>query len=360
MRRIRVLGRIGPVVLALACVRPLHAAATHGANEPTWTYQGVVATSTAQMKHIDVLYDPAGLAGVPGNPRFLMVWGTSSPNQLYVKTSDDGLNRSAHSQAAVSFPSTTVPLYHPEVIYDRAGFADKKSVGDVHFKMWFYDAGYEGGGSYNWIRYAESADGLSWQIYEDSPHSASAGKNYLEFSGGSGNEMSVLYRRGGTGIVVSGVDQQYVGYQGVGLVGVSGDGAWFGTVSGQGGGPTDVCREMLIAGPGDVVEYRAWDDLPGAANRTSWESSTGLTWASPLAGDVPISGASWSDLYGAMSVVVVGGEYWMYDALAGDPYSVAVLTAPIAAGEVIPEPATAAILAAGGLGALVRRRRRGC
>ena len=65
--------------------------------------------------------------------------------------------------------------------------------------MWFYYAGQEG---YNWIRYAESADGSNLQVYEDSSDAGSGGKNYLEFSGGSGNEMSVLYRRGGTGIII--------------------------------------------------------------------------------------------------------------------------------------------------------------
>ncbi len=332
------------------------AAGTHASGEPTWTYQGQVATTSndsgPKMKHLTVVYDPQGLAGVSGNPNFLMVWGTSSADQLYTKTSDDGLSWSTHSQASVAFPGTTVPVYHPEVIYDRQGFNEKKSTGDVHFKMWFYDAGTEG---YNWIRYAESADGANWQIYEDSPDAGSSGKNYLEFSGGSGNEMSVLYRRGGTGIFIDGADQEYVGYQATGgPVGKTTDGAWFATVTGQGGGPTDVCREMAIAGAGDSVGYRAWDDFPDEGDVTSWDSTTGLSWSSPEAGDAPIGGAAWPDFYGAMSVVVVGNEYYMYDTLDADNYSVGLLTAPV------PEPSSMILLALGSIGLLLRRRGLAC
>jgi hypothetical protein len=224
-----------------------------------------------------------------------------------------------------------VPIYHPEVIYDRLGFDQKKSAGTVHFKMWFYDGGVEG---YNWIRYAESEDGVNWTVFEDSPCVAPgctnpSSKNYLEFSGGSGNEISVLYRRGGTGIVVNGVDQEYVGYQATNNpVGISTDGAWFFRVNGQGGGPTDVCREMVIAGNDDVVNYRAWDDLPLAGDVTSWDSATGLNWNSPAAGNAPIVGASWSDFYGAMSVVVVDGRYYMYDTMRSNEYNVGLLIAP--------------------------------
>jgi len=338
------------ITILVLCAAISASAGTHSTTEPTWTYQGVVAGTSAdngpKMKHIDVVYDPNGLSGVSGNPNFLMVWGTSTANELFIKTSNDGLTWNTHSQCAVTFPSTTVPVYHPEVIYDALGFDEKKSTGDVFFKMWFYDAGEEG---YNWIRYAESANGLNWQIYEDSPDTASSGKNYLEFSGGSGNEMSVLYRRGGTGITVNATDQEYVGYQATGNpVGISSDGAWFARVDGQGGGPTDVCREMDIAHPADAVAYRAWDDLSGV---TTWDSATGLAWNSAEAGDPPISGAAWSDFYGGMSVVTVGNEYYMYDTRDSDNYSVGLLTAPA------PEPATLSLLALGGL-ALVRRRRK--
>jgi len=339
------------------------AASTHCSSEPTWTYEGIVASDSVKMKHLTVVHDPLGLAGVSGSPAFMMWWSPSSstPDQLYGKTSSDGRTWGASSHLTVNYAGTQVPVYHPEVIYDRLGFDEKKSTGDVHFKMWFYDGGYEGSGSYNWIRYAESADGVTWQGYEDSPDAASAGKNYLEFSGGSGNEMSVLYRRGGTGIVVDGVDREYVGYQGVGIVGVSTDGAYFATKTGQGGGPTDVCREMIVAQAGDLAPYRAWDDLPGDGNVTSWDSPGGLDWSSTEAGDAPISGASWTDFYGAMSVVAVGNEYWMYDTMDGDNYSVGLLTAPIPGAQtVIPEPATIAAvgLAVAGLGGYVRRRRK--
>jgi parallel beta-helix repeat protein len=307
------------------------AAGTHSATEPTWSYRGVVTHDTGvKMKHVTVVHDPLGLEGVTGNPKFMMWWGTSSPDHLFAATSNDGVNWSgtgtARTRLSVTFPSTTVPIYHPEVIYDRLGFEKKKSTGEVHFKMWFYDAGME---NYNWIRYAESADGVNWQVYEDSPDVASAGKNYLEFSGGSGNEVSVLYKRGGTGIIVNSTDQEYVGYQATSVVGVSSDGAWFATASDQGGGPTDVCREMIIAGPDDSVNYRAWDDLPGDGDLTSWDSATGLSWNSPQAGNAPIVGASWSDFYGAMSVVVVGDGYYMYDTIDSDNYSVGLLIAPL-------------------------------
>jgi hypothetical protein len=343
------------VGMIMAAMTALEATATCSSSEPTWTYQGTVASTATEsgpkMKHATVVYDPQGLAGVTGNPKFMMIWGTSSPDELYLKTSSDGLSWSTYSQCSVSFPGTIVPVYHPEVIYDREGFDDKKSAGTVHFKTWFYDGGYEGGGSYNWIRYAESFDGVSWQIYGDSPDTGSGGKNYLEFSGGSGNEMSVLYKRGGTGIIVNGVDQEYVGYQATNNpVGISSDGAWFATVSGQGGGPTDVCREMVIAGPGDSVNYRAWDDLPSQGYVTSWDSATGLSWNSAEAGSAPISGASWSDFYGAMSVVIVGNQYYMYDTMNSDNYSVGLLTAPV------PEPATICLLSLGALG-LMRRKR---
>jgi len=175
------------------------AAGTHSATEPTWSYRGIVTNDTGvKMKHVTVVHDPLGLEGVTGNPKFIIWWGTSSPNKLFAATSNDGVNWSgtgtARTELSVNFPSSSVPIYHPEVIYDRLGFVDKKSTGVVHFKMWFYDGGYEGGGSYNWMRYAESADGTNWQVYEDSPDVASGGKNYLEFSGGSGNEVSVLAR----------------------------------------------------------------------------------------------------------------------------------------------------------------------
>jgi hypothetical protein len=128
------------------------AAGTHSATEPTWYYRGVVTTDAGvKMKHITVVHDPLGLEGVTGNPKFMMWWGTSSPDQLFADTSNDGVNWSgtdtARSKLSVTFPSTSVPIYHPEVIYDRLGFAEKKSAGVVHFKMWFYDAGTE---DYNW------------------------------------------------------------------------------------------------------------------------------------------------------------------------------------------------------------------
>jgi parallel beta-helix repeat protein len=313
------------------------AAGTHSATEPTWSYRGVVTHDTGvKMKHVTVVHDPLGLEGVTGNPKFMMWWSTSSPDQLFAATSNDGLNWSgtgtARTKLSVTFPSTTVPIYHPEVIYDRLGFEEKKSAGVVHFKMWFYDGGTE---DYNWIRYAESSDGINWTVFEDSPCATAPGctnpsnKNYLEFSGGSGNEMSVLYKRDGTGIVVNGVDQKYVGYQATNNpVAISTDGAWFYRVDGQGGGPTDVCREMIIAGDDDVVNYRAWDDLPGDGDLTSWDSATGLSWNSPEAGNAPIVGASWPDFYGAMSVVVVGDRYYMYDTMNSDNYSVGLLIAP--------------------------------
>ena len=308
---------------------------THSTTEPTCYYQGVVTNDTGvKMKHVTVVHDPLGLKGAPGNPKFMMWWGSSSPDQLFASTSNDGVNWSgtgtARTNLPVTYPSSTVPVYHPEVIYDRDGFVQKKSAGVVHFKMWFYDAGTE---HYNWIRYAESADGISWTIFEDSPCAASgctnpSNKNYLEFSDGSGNEMSVLYKRGGTGIVVNGVDQEYVGYQATNNpVGISTDGAWFFRVDGQGGGPTDVCREIIITAPSDSVNYRAWDDLPGHGDVTSWDSATGLSWNSDEPGSAPIVGASWSDLYGAMSVVVVGNQYYMYDTLESDNYKVALLIA---------------------------------
>jgi len=309
------------VLLGAATIAP--GAGTHSTTEPSWYFQGIVASDAVKMKHVTVVHDPLGLEGVPGAPEFMMWWATSSPDQLYAQVSNNGLNWTAVGQLAVSFPSSIVPVYHPEVIYDRLGFVQKKSPGVVHFKMWFYDAGVEG---YNWIRYAESGDGINWQVYEDSPDLASGGKNYLEFSGGSGNEMSVLYKRGGTGIIVDAADQEYVGYQAQNNpVGVSADGAWFYRVDGQGGGPTDVCREMVIADGADVANYRAWDDFPGAGDVTSWDSSSGLSWNSPEAGDAPILGALWTDFYGAMSVVVVGGNYYMYDTMAGDNYSVGLL-----------------------------------
>jgi parallel beta-helix repeat protein len=332
--------RLALTVLTLATLLLLVFAAvgwadgTHSATEPTWYYRGVVTNDAgAKMKHVTVVHDPLGLQGVTGNPKFMMWWGTSSPDQSFAATSSDGVNWSgtdtARTKLSVTFPGTVVPVYHPEVIYDRLGFAQKKSAGTVHFKMWFYDGGYEGGGSYNWMRYAESADGTNWQVYEDSPDAASSGKNYLEFSGGAGNEVSVLYKRGGTGIIVNSTDQEYVGYQATSVVGVSSDGAWFATASDQGGGPTDVCREMVIAGPDDSVNYRAWDDLPGDGDLTSWDSATGLSWNSPQAGNAPISGASWSDFYGALSVVVVGDRYYMYDTMNSDNYSVGLLIAPL-------------------------------
>jgi len=355
-----------PVILAVAVVGGVaQAVGTHASSEPTWTYQGIVANDNVKMKHVTVVHDPLGLAGVAGNPPSMMWWSptSSTPDLLYGKTSNDGVNWNAASHLTVNYPSTQVPVYHPEVIYDRQGFDEKKSTGDVHFKMWFYDGGYEGGGSYNWIRYAESADGTSWQVYEDSPDAASSGKNYLEFSGGSGNEMSVLYGRGGTGVSVNSTDQEYVGYQGVGIVGVSSDGAWFAKATGQGGGPTDVCREMIVAAPGDSPGYRAWDDLPGDGDVTSWDSDSGLSWSSTEPGNAPISGASWSDFYGAMSVVTVGNEYWMYDTMDNDNYSVGLLTAPIPVDSApIPEPAAAMVWLLGAVALLccaaVRRRRR--
>jgi hypothetical protein len=314
------------VILVLATGN-VWAVGTHSATEPTWYYQGLVASDVVKMKHVTVVYDPLGLAGVSGNPKFMMWWGTDSPNKLYAQTSIDGLTWTALGQLSVTFPSTIVPVYHPEVIYDRQGFVLKKSPGTVYFKMWFYDAGVE---NYNWIRYAESGDGINWQIYEDSPHVPSGGKNYLEFSGGSGNEMSVLFKRGGTGIIVNSTDQEYVGYQATNNpVGISTDGAWFFRVDGQGGGPTDVCREMIIAGSPDVVSYRAWDDFPAAGDVTSWDSNTGLSWNTPQAGNAPISGASWSDFYGAMSVVLVGNKYYMFDTRSSDNYKVGLLIAPL-------------------------------
>jgi hypothetical protein len=336
--------RLALTVLTLVALLPWvfavvgRAAGTHSATEPMWYYRGVVTNDTGvKMKHLTVVHDPLGLEGVTGNPKFMMWWGTSSPDQLFAATSDDGLEWSgtgtARTKLSVTFPSTSVPIYHPEVIYDRLGFAEKKSAGAVHFKMWFYDAGNE---HYNWIRYAESGDGINWTVFEDSPCAAPdctnpSTKNYLEFSGGSGNEMSVLYRRDGTGIVVNGVDQKYVGYQATNNpVAISTDGAWFFRVDGQGGGPTDVCREMTIAGDDDVVNYRAWDDLPGDGDLTSWDSATGLSWNSPAAGNAPIVGASWSDFYGAMSVVLVGDRYYMYDTMDSDNYSVGLLIAPLA------------------------------
>lgn len=351
MTRLSAICAVSALILTVAAAAN---AQSHSATEPTWTYQGLVASTSGEsgpkMKHIDVVYDPLGLAGVEGSPEFLMIWGTSTANQLYAKTSSDGLSWSTHTQCTVNFPSTTVPVYHPEVIYDRTGFDEKKSGGDVHFKMWFYDSGQEG---YNWIRYAESANGLAWQIYENSPDAGSGGKNYLEFSGGSGNEMSTLYQRSGTGVVVNAADQEYVGYQATGNpVGISADGAWFARVDGQGGGPTDVCREMIIAHPSDVVDYRAWDDLPAHGDLTSWDSATGLAWNSTEAGSAPISGAAWADLYGAMCVVTVGDQYYMYDTLNSDNYSVALLTAPA------PEPVTLALVALGGVGMLLKRRRK--
>ena len=299
------------------------AVGTHSSTEPTWEYHGVVTSDAVKMKHLTVVHDPLGISGVSGSPHFMMWWGTSTANQLYAQVSDDGINWTSLGQLTVSFPSTVVPVYHPEVIYDRDGFDLKKSPGTVYFKMWFYDAGQEG---YNWMRYAESGDGVSWQVYEDSPDAASGGKNYLEFSGGSGNEMSVLYRRGGTGIIVNSTDQEYVGYQAQGNpVGISTDGAWFTRVDGQGGGPTDVCREMIIAGDDDVVGYRAWDDFPGGGDLTSWDSDSGLSWTSPESGNAPINGIVWTNFYGAMSVVDVVGQYYMYDTIDSDNYSVGLL-----------------------------------
>ncbi len=352
MRRLATVG--AAVSVLLVAVSGALAVGTHSATEPGWTYQGVVTTSTGpKIKHLDVIYDPLGLEGVAGNPKFMMIWGTSSNNQLYTKTSMDGLSWGTQAQCAVGFPSTQVPVYHPEVIYDRLGFDEKKSAGDVHFKMWFYDAGAQ---NQNWMRYAESADGATWQIYEGAP--GASPKNYLEFSGGAGNEVSLLYQRGGTGVVVNGIDQEYVAYQATSVVGATADGAWFTTASGQGGGPTDVCREMIIAAPGDTVKYRAWDDYPTAGSVTSWDSATGLAWSSALAGDPTLAGASWSDFYGGMAVVLVGNEYYMYDTMKANEYSVGLLKAP-AGVPPIPEPLTMAGLALG-LGSLatyIRRRR---
>ena len=319
------------LVLSFSMVTAVPAGAgTHSATEPTWYFKGVVATDVA-MEHVTVVHDPLGLQGVSGNPKFMMLWGeeTDEPGHAYAKTSEDGLNWSASQSLSVTFPeeSTIVPVNHPEVIYDQEGFEQKKSEGIIHFKMWFYDFKVE---NYNWMRYAESVDGISWQVFEDAPvegETTPSIKNYVQFSGGSGNEVSVLYKRGGTGIIVDGVDQEYVGYQcASGLVGVSTDGAYFEKRSvPSSGGPTDVCREMVIAAEGDVA-YRAWDDLYGL---TSWDSDTGLSWASTEADNPPINGALWSDFCGAMCVAVVGDKYYMYDTIAGDHQSVGLLIAPL-------------------------------
>lgn len=342
MKRARRIGILVTAVLLLSMVLgalPVSDAAypEHSATEPTWYYKGVVTSDTgAKMKHVTVAHDPDGLQGVTGSPKFMMWWGTSNPDELFAARSDDGVTwsgtGSARTKLSVSFPSLVVPVYHPEVIYEPLGFEQKKSDGTVHFKMWFYDGGYEAGageaGSYSWIRYAESADGMSWQIYEDSTDTASLGKNYVEFRSVSCNEISVLYKRDGTGIEVSGNDQKLVAYHG--YLDVATDGAWFEHVSTTIYGPTDISREMIIAAPGDSVNYRAWDMLPQRGNVTSWDSDDGLSWSSvPDSGDPPISGASWSDFYGGMCVVVVGDRYYMYDTIESDQYSVGLLIAPL-------------------------------
>ena len=92
--------------------------------------------------------------------------------------------------------------------------------------------------------------------------------------------------------------------------------------------------------------------LPQKGNVTSWDSLTGLSWNSPLDGDPAISGASWTDFYGGMCVVLVGDQYYMYDTMGNDNYSVGLLTAPV------PEPATMAFMGVGLVATVLLRRKR--
>ena len=81
-----------PVILAVAVVGGVaQAVGTHASSEPTWTYQGIVANDNVKMKHVTVVHDPLGLAGVAGNPPSMMWWSPTSSTPDLLPSSDSGV-----------------------------------------------------------------------------------------------------------------------------------------------------------------------------------------------------------------------------------------------------------------------------
>ncbi len=291
------------------------------------------------------------------------MWSDGSGGIVQVATSTDGISWTAAGTAS----GLTTPKH---TLVEKIG---------AEYRIWYWRGlAY----SINDIRTATSADGLIWSNDQAITQVSVSGKGTVipggaqsNWNRGSYGPADVIYNPAGSATIVEPTDEasvwanKYVMYydgttggdESLGLA-VSSDGInWHGyadgvapVLAGTGvGGDWDeeyVSRATVIKDGAD--DYHMW--YSGGVSRMNegigYASSTdGINWTRDASNPIfyKDDGVAWRDDR-TYTPMVIGGEMWFTGKSAAGAYTV---------GYAIPEPATMGLLALGGIGVLVRKRR---
>jgi len=291
------------------------------------------------------------------------MWSTKSGGIQYA-TSTDGISWTTS-------PSTVSGLTKPHHVL-------AKKIGDT-YRMWYWDMGQLY--SINAIRTATSADGLTWandQVITQLGSSVIDNSSSSNWNRGSYGPCDVLYNALGSETITEPVDEASVwsnkfvmyydgttgGEEDIGLA-VSNDGInWQGynggvapVLSGSGGvadwDRTYVSRSTVFKENDDAYHMwfcgGFWNGDSGVGHGIGYASSTdGIAWVRDVGNPIfhKDDGVGWRDMR-TYTPVVIGDQMWF----TGKDADTGLYTI----GYAVPEPATLALVALGGL-ALLRRR----
>jgi len=307
------------------------------------------------------------------------MWSTKSGGIQYA-TSADGITWSASQDATGGLTSphhVTVEQYDP---FTGANSGSNPSDATMNYRMWYWDTGQLY--SINAIRYAESADGLTWyndQAVTQVGSTVVDNSSSSNWNRGSYGPCDVLYNPSGSADITEPDSEADVwankfvmyydgttgGKEDIGLA-VSNDGRnWQGyngglapVLSGSGGAGdwdrTYVSRCTVVKDDADT--YHMW--YSGGDGRIDHgigyaSSSDGINWARDAANpifykDDTGTEADWRDSR-TYTPLVIGDQMWF----SGKD----VESGTYAIGYATPEPATMGLLALGGALVLGRRRK---
>jgi hypothetical protein len=152
VRRSVNLGKILAVLwLMLLCILTVPVLAQ---SSIVWTDHGEIFHPATGAYYPSVLYDANAFSGHGASYYYKMWYSTGSASGIALTFSNDGKLWTAYNGGGVL--STLTNAHHNRVLYDAGGFGGS----GVFYKIWYWDQSQLY--SINAIRYAESADGVSW------------------------------------------------------------------------------------------------------------------------------------------------------------------------------------------------------
>jgi hypothetical protein len=149
------------------------------------------ALSTVHGYYPCVLYNQNGFSGHGDTAYYKMWFDRDEGGGIAYAYSNDGINWTEYNNSAALSGLNGV-ADHPVVIYNPSGFG-----GGIYYKLWYwnYQAGYATASA---IRYAESADGISWS--NDQPITQHATDTNLQLVFGSWS--TYFYHNYGPGYII--------------------------------------------------------------------------------------------------------------------------------------------------------------